>query len=142
MPRPHLKLLERDEIELIHEKATDLLEDLGVLIDNNAVISLFKEIGVNVKGKLVLVPKDLVRKALGKIKREITLYDREGKPYASLKGDSSYFNPGSTATKLLDYEENSIREPVMEDLVKLAILVDSLEHISLQSTAQCQVTSP
>jgi len=135
MPRPHLKLLERDEIKLIHEKATELLENLGVLIDNNAVISLFKEIGVDVKGKLLFVPKDLVRKALSKIKREITLYDREGKPYASLKGDSSYFNPGSTATKLFDCEENSIREPVMEDLVKLAILVDSLEHISLQSTA-------
>jgi len=135
MPKPSLRLLSRNEVKLIHEKGLELLESVGVFIDNDNVLSLFKERDIDVKGKVAFIPKDFIERALTKVKREIVLYDREGKPYAILGRDSSYFNPGSAATKLLDHKKHTIRKPLMNDLISLAILVDSLEHIALQSTA-------
>jgi len=130
-----MQLLSENDIKLIHEKALEILEKVGVYFDNKNALQLLKSAGANIEGKVAKIPRDLVESCLKKTPSRIVLYDRNSKPYAEIGGDNVYFNPGSAATKILDYENRKARSPRVEDLVKLIRLVDALEYLKLQSTA-------
>ena len=130
-----MQLLSENDIKLIHEKALEILEKVGVYFDNKTALQLFKSAGAKIEDKVAKIPRDLVEACLKKTPSKIVLYDRNGKPYAEIGGDNVYFNPGSAATKILDYGSRKARNPVVEDLIKLVRLVDALEYLKLQSTA-------
>ncbi|RLE54881.1 MAG: hypothetical protein DRJ40_09900 [Thermoprotei archaeon] len=136
MPRPTISLLSKNDIELIHEKALEVLEVIGVRIESRRVVNLLKSYGLEVsEGNVVKFPRDLVESKVKDCPHEFTLYDREGKPRLLVGGDRTYFNPGSAATKILDLRQNTIRDPTLWDLRDIAILVNELENIDAQSTA-------
>ena len=135
MPAPSLKLLERSDIEIIHEKALEILEKTGVYIDNEEALKLLSNAEATIKGKVVKIPRDLVEYCLKSTPSRVLLYDRKGRPYAEIGGDEVYFDPGSAATKILDYGSTEPRSPTLNDLAKLVKLVDALKNIKLQSTA-------
>jgi len=135
MPRPTLSLLSRDEKEILHEKALILLENVGVAIDDQRTLNILKSAGLSYEKGRVKFPRDVVEWALKRTPKEVTLYSRDGKPYATLSEDTVLFNPGSAANGILDYKSTDPREPVLEDLFKFSLVVEHLENIHLQSTA-------
>ena len=136
MPKPKIQFLTNDDIKIIHENAIKILEEIGVKIENENVINLLKENGCDVtQENIVKIPRNLVEKCLSHVPHEFTLYDRDGKPYVVIGYDYSYFNPGSAAIKLFDPINKELREPVLNDLKILAILVNNLSNIQLLSTA-------
>jgi len=135
MPKPILTLLSKEEVELIHEYSLKVLEEVGIKIEDDKVLEMLRRQGLEVKDKKVIIPSYIVKEALSKCPREIVLYDRDGKPYHILGKGETLFNPGSAAIKILDYGSMEPRSPTLQDLKKLAIIVDALEHIRAQSTA-------
>ncbi|OYT26272.1 MAG: hypothetical protein B6V02_02065 [Thermoprotei archaeon ex4572_64] len=135
MPKPRIQFLSIEEIKLIHEEALHILENVGVEVLNNSVVEILKREDCRVEKNLVKIPKDLVEKCLNYVPREVIIHDRDGKPYMRLSDDNSYFNPGSAASKILDPEDDKLREPILKDLKTLALLVNSLENIKALSTA-------
>jgi len=132
-----LQMLSKDEIETIHTKSTQVLETIGVEIDNENALKILDEAGatVNIKKKLAYIPEALVKESLRKTPTEVKLYRVDGKNNLLFGGNNVYFNPGSTALYMLDRETMNMRRPNTKDFVDFVRLTDSLEFIHAQSTA-------
>lgn len=134
--RPKLKILEDELVNEVIVEAKDILETLGVIVENQEGLDLFAKEGIveNERGR-ILIPADLVDKCLSYAPKSIKLYNREGKLAVNLEGDNICFDPGSAALNILDYETNDFRLPITSDYVKYARITDQLEHIGAQSTS-------
>ncbi len=135
MPKPSLSILERDDIERIHEASLYLLEEVGVFFESRRAIEIFKDEGISPEGYVVKIPRDLVESCLRSVPQEFQLYDRDGRPYTVIGRGMVHFNPGSAATKVLDYSSLCTRPATIKDMWDFSLLADSLHAISLQSTA-------
>ena len=132
--RPKVSLLDQETIELILEEATEILETLGVFIENEDAISLLAEQGIQPDSdRRIKIPRDLVQKSLSTCKSEYDLFDREGNKAVTIGGDNVCYDPGSAAINILDNGE--IRSPTTTDYIKFAHLVENLDNIKAQSTA-------
>jgi trimethylamine--corrinoid protein Co-methyltransferase len=132
-----MQLLSSDQVERIHLASMKLLEDAGVLINNDKALKLLRENGVDVdfNRKIARIPQHMVKESLVKVPSSIRLHSRDGKNDRILDGDNVTFNPGSAALYFLDFETKEIRRPLTKDLINLVKLTDALEHIQAQSTA-------
>ncbi len=129
------KLLERDEIEEIHNSTIYILEKVGVEVRNENALRLLKENGCEVEDRRVRIPEELAAECLKKSPSEIELYSRDGDRSLLIGGGNVVYNPGSAAIYFLDSETGEIRRGTSKDLERLVRLTDALEHIGAQSTA-------
>jgi len=130
-----LSILGREERKIIHEAALEILSKVGVKIPIKEVRGELVEAGAAVEKDVVKIPPDLVEWAIRKAPERIELYGRDGEVVAVLGGEKTFFNPGSAATKILDYEEGRVRNARLIDLFKFAVIADNLRNIAFQSTA-------
>ena len=144
MTRNPLQLLSRDEIETIHTTSLQVLEKIGVKIDNEEALRTLDKAGANVdfSKEAVCIPEALVKECLRKTPSEFRLYSTDGKNSLLLGGANVYYNPGSTAVYMLDRETMQMRQPLSEDFVDFVRLTDALEYIHAQSTAMLVVDVP
>ncbi len=133
--RPQIKILDEEHKQKILEEAKMILETQGVFIENQEAIELFNQNGINHEGSRYYIPPDLINKCLDTAPSEITLYDREGNEYITLKEDNVNFDPGSAAIFILDEETGDIREAISKDFIRFSKVVEQLKYIDAQSTA-------
>ncbi|MHA1167745.1 MAG: trimethylamine methyltransferase family protein [Candidatus Hodarchaeales archaeon] len=133
--RPETRLLDENHKENIYEEAKQIIETLGIFVENSEARALLDAEGVNHDGDRYFFPSDLVEKCMQSVPREIVLYDREGDKSAVLAGNEVNFDPGSAAIFILDENTGDIRDPVMDDFKRFSRVVDHLKHIEVQSTA-------
>ncbi|MHA1211517.1 MAG: trimethylamine methyltransferase family protein [Candidatus Heimdallarchaeota archaeon] len=135
--RPTISVLDEEIKEKVVVEALEILEELGVFVENKEALELLQQAGIEVdleKGKAKL-PSDMVTKAIESAPSSFKLYDRNGQESAVLGGDNICFDPGSAALNVLDRETNDIRPGVTKDFVEFTKVVDQLEYIKAQSTA-------
>ncbi len=133
--RPKLELLDANMVQDIKEQALDILEDLGIFVENADALELLKQHGITPsEDDRVRIPSDMVKKAVDSAPSVIQLFDREGNPSIELGGDNVCFDPGSAALTILDHNSTDVRKPVTEDFVRYAKVVQHLKHIGAQST--------
>lgn len=135
MPKPKISILSPSEKEEIHSKAITLLEEVGVSIQDKKVTEFLLKEGCKIKNGKILFSEDMVNESLKTVPHRIDLYNRDGNHVATLGEEALVFNPASAAIKILDFKSNEPRFPTLDDVKKLAILVDSLKNIDAQSTA-------
>ena len=135
--RPKVELLSRSFIEKIVDEAFILLGRHGVFVENVEARSLFKEAGMPVDetNLRVLINRKLIEDSLASTPLTVKLYDRTGRKEFVVGHDNVHFDPGSAAVKILDHSTQQERKPETADLVRLARLTESCEHIHFQSTA-------
>jgi trimethylamine--corrinoid protein Co-methyltransferase len=135
--RPKIAILPDDLKKKIIAEAFDILEEIGIFIENQEAISIFKQNGIKTdkKTKRTKIPRDLVQKSLKNAPSMIKIYNRDGKVAAKLGDDNICFDPGSAALNVLDPETNEIRSAVTKDFIEFTKIVEQLEHIHAQSTA-------
>lgn len=134
--RPKLEMLSPDLVGRITAEAIEILEAIGVFVENEEAFSLLADAGCRVDRdrRRVFIGEDLVRLSLGKAPKAIRVYDARGELAMDLSGDNVHFDPGSAAVNLYDYEAGSIRKPTSKDAVSFARLTAELEHYAAQST--------
>ncbi|MBQ2765216.1 MAG: trimethylamine methyltransferase family protein [Firmicutes bacterium] len=59
-----LEVLTKDEMQMVHEKACELLANKGVVFQSEKALETFKANGAKVEGQTVMIPKELVEKCL------------------------------------------------------------------------------
>ena len=135
--RPVLEILDRKFIERILNEAYELLEKVGIMVENEKALHLLAEAGAAVERSRhhARIGQHLVESALKTAPAAVTIFDREGHEALKLKDDHVYFNPGSAALNILDWETQRQRKPVTSDLVNFACLTEALANIRAQSTA-------
>lgn len=141
---PYLEFLEQKLMEQIIDEAFEVLERTGVLMGNKEGAKLLEDAGMKIlrrdgKGVVISITRSLVEKSLKAVPSSVKLYDRDGNDKSVItleKGsDKVYFDPGSSAPYVFDYQSKQAREPKTKDLVDLVKVADALPNIDAQSTA-------
>ncbi|MEW6456598.1 MAG: trimethylamine methyltransferase family protein [Acidobacteriota bacterium] len=135
--RPKVKFLEKNLIEDIIQEAFEVLEKIGVEVENREAIKLLSDSGanINISKNRVHIPQHLVEKSLKSVPSLIEIYNSTGEKSFKLEGDNVYFDPGSAAIKILDFKTQRFRKPLTEDYINFCKVTEEMENIKLQSTA-------
>jgi trimethylamine---corrinoid protein Co-methyltransferase len=132
--RPSFTLLDQALLERIVGEAYDVLQLVGVLVENQQATELLLAAGCRPRGQRLLISAALIQQCLKTVPRRITMYDRSGRPAMNLADREIHFDPGSSALNVLDWPAQKERKPTTRDLVDLARLTDALPHLAGQST--------
>jgi trimethylamine--corrinoid protein Co-methyltransferase len=124
-------------IERIVAEAREVLQEVGLEIHNDNVISILGDHGARVDSdrRRTFITGDMVDRALKSVPGCVRLYDIHGAETHVLSGDNVYFTPGSAALHVLDYQSGRMRKPTTEDYLLYAKVISQLENIASQSTA-------
>jgi len=135
--RPALSVLEPALVDRIIDESFTVLEQVGVLIDDERALARLGDggIGRDAASGRVKFPRAALERALAASPSSLTLHDRDGEPAAVLEGDNVHFVPGSSALRVLDRRTQQHRDAVTADFVEFVKLADGLRNISYLSTA-------
>ena len=131
------QLLSTEQKERIHLASLKILEEVGVMIQNDAALNLVDSHGgqIDRDKQIARIPQHLVNESIVKAPSTISLFSRDGKHDLVLEGNRVHFDPGSAAYYLLDSETLEIRRPTSREFADFVKLADALEHIHAQSTS-------
>jgi trimethylamine--corrinoid protein Co-methyltransferase len=126
-----LKILSQEEIEEIHQRALDVLQQVGCYFGHQEALSILEKRGAVVDhstgiGKL---PRNMVEEALRLCPSSMLLAARDPALDIHAEGDRVYFGPGTLPIKVRDLETGEIRMGTLKDCEDFARLIDCLEFI-------------
>ncbi len=112
--------LNKEQIELMHEKAMYLIENVGIHIPHKGIVEILSGYdGVKIVKDHVRFKSDLVLKALNSAKYDIPEYAQ----------NNWIISAGAQETKVFDLETAKIRETNSKDVVDLTKLGDALDTV-------------
>ena len=133
---PRVTWFTEEDRKRVVAEAVEILEKIGVFIENDEAIELLSGAGARVdsdKGR-VFIPAAMVEKAVESAPSRILVYNRHGEPVMDLGEDRIHFNPGSAALRIYDHKKKKARTPMTADLVRFSALTDALPNYVAQST--------
>jgi trimethylamine--corrinoid protein Co-methyltransferase len=138
--RPHLRVVPEPLLPQIITEAKRILAEVGVEVRGRPLKERLLAHGLQTAdtagdGERVLLPPEVVERAIRSAPREFALFTRDGRPHALLGGDRVHFAPGSSGLKVLDHRTGATRLADTRDYVDYVRLADSLEHIAYLATA-------
>jgi len=139
------KPLTDQEVETIHQKALDILEQVGIgYEDDLEALDMLDRAGCDIDRHTARIyfPRDIVTAMVAKAPREFTLYSRDGKNDLHLGQDRVYAGTGGTTVQILDLDSGKIRPPCLDDQYRIAKLVDTLENIHFYQSAVVPLDIP
>jgi len=133
--------LSRDKIGRIHESALRVLEEVGVKVDLDEALEIFSGAGarIDAEDKRVRIPARIVEKYIGSAPSTVILYGREPQNNLILEKTKVYMGTGGAALKVIDPDSGKKRASNLQDIARMAKLVDGLENIhfyTIPCTAQ------
>ncbi len=128
--RTHFRVLSDGQIEEILGAALEILERVGVQVNDKETVTLLKRGGARTEGEtLVRVPTALVQRALQSAPHRIVLANRDGQRNLVLARNRIYFGTGSDCPNVIDPYSNERRPCLFDDVARAAQVADALEHI-------------
>ena len=131
---PRVRWFEEDDRKKIVDEAKEILEEIGVFVENDEALELLDGAGAKIDAGRVMIPAALVEKALETAPERILLYNRDGSVAMDLGGDRIHFNPGSAALRIFDHKLGDARIPDTRDVRNFVTVTDALPGYSAQST--------
>ena len=124
-----LKVLTQDQIERISNASLEILETVGVRVQEENALQLLAKSGVEVdtKTQVVKVPPSLVKESLKKAPNRILLSGKTSEYDLELEGTNVYTFGGGSLVHVLDLEGRH-RLANSKDLEDLTRLQDKLEN--------------
>ncbi len=126
-----LKILKQHEIEEIHQRALDVLQEVGCFFEHEDAISILEKHGavVDHSTRIAKIPRNMVEGAMKLCPSSMLLAARDSKRDIHAEGDRVYFGPGTLPIKVRDLETGKIRKGTYKDCQDFARLIDALEFI-------------
>jgi trimethylamine--corrinoid protein Co-methyltransferase len=127
---PQFRVLSDDQIEEILSASLEILERVGVRVEDEEGVRILKEGGAHgIGGSNVKIPAFLVKKALASAPGRIVLSGRNRKRDLVLEKDRIYFGTGSDLPFFIDPHTGKRRRTVFEDVVNAGRVADALPNI-------------
>jgi len=123
------KILSITQIEDIVSTAYNILERVGVEVNDDQVIKLLKDAGCVAKGKIVFIPSFIVKECLQTAPSKITISNRNSDIAMNLEKGNIYFGAGSECPFLDDPYTGERRHWLTKDIEDAARIADSLPNI-------------
>jgi len=128
-----LKALSEQEVAQIHEATLDILENCGVKMHNDRMLSFLQEQGLPVDRQegVVRFSRTCIEDALSSVPSEFEVYDREGE-FAFLLGDGEpVIAAGHNAILWVDSETGATRPATVADVELSARICEQLACIDV-----------
>ncbi|MCP4719762.1 MAG: trimethylamine methyltransferase [Desulfobacteraceae bacterium] len=129
MDSAHYARMGGQECKKIHMATLEILERTGVDVHDEKAGNLLVKGGATRDGIRIRIPEHMVTKALSTAPERITLYDRNKKVAIRAWGHNTHFGGGSDCLNILDHRTGKRREPVLQDVVNAARIMDGLPEI-------------
>ncbi len=125
--------LSEESAERIHETAMRVFEEVGIEVNSDRALDLFRDTDARVdeQNRRVRVPRDMVMNLVSKAPSQVILHGRVKKHDLTLGGSRVYAGTGGTALNVLDRKDGHKRVATLDDLKEIARLVDNLDNIHL-----------
>ena len=130
--KPYLKLAEDEEIERINTASLEILEKTGVEVLHDKALQMLNEAGAKVdfKKRRVRFPGELVEEQVKNARKYFVMAARSPEKDVVLKPNCVYTRPISGPEFIMDHRTQEWRKVTTEDVREWAILNDGLEHIN------------
>jgi trimethylamine--corrinoid protein Co-methyltransferase len=131
---PQLQLISNEQIEEIHNRTLDILENTGVLFEHQGALEFLESKGcaVDYEHMSVRFPKEFVEQAIINAPEKFNLYNSQGKLIMELGEGHSYYAPGPGASNFAqDGEVN--RFGTVADLEQAIKIMEDTKHFSMNS---------
>jgi trimethylamine--corrinoid protein Co-methyltransferase len=123
------RVLSESQIEEIASTAFNILERVGIQVNDVEILKLLKDAGCIIKDKNAYIPSSLVNECLVTAPKTISISDRNGNLAMVLEKDRVYFGAGSECPFILDPYTNERRHWLTKDIENAAKIADSLTNI-------------
>ena len=130
--RDWIKILSDDEIEKIHERSLDILNQVGIRIEHNEGLKVLQEAGaeINFERKIAKIPPNLVQQCLNTTPPSFILAGRNPAHDCHIQpGGRPYSRNGGGSDFTLDLETDEFRPLLHKDVIDYFRLMDALDHI-------------
>ncbi len=134
---PGIKILTEEQVKKVHEEALRVLENMGIIFDYPEARQILRDAGCRVDEdtKKVYFPPELVNRCIESAPQTFDLYDRNGEYYCTFGDGKTRFNPGSSASNILESDGKTVRLSAVRDLKLLTKVAQSLPHIDFVSSS-------
>lgn len=129
LPGGQYKPLSGGDIERIHDTALKILEEIGIKVELEEALALFKRHGARVEGSIVRIPSKVIEKGLELVPHRFLMAGREEANDLHMEDRRVYLGTGGAALTVLDLETGRARPGTLQDIARLARLVDALENV-------------
>ncbi len=135
--RPSLNVLSNALIKQILDEAKRILAEIGIEVRGSTLRQRLMAQGLKMDaaGERLLMPPDVVERAIESTPGSFTLFDRNGRPHADIGGERVHFVPGSSGLKVLDHRTGKTRLANTADFAEYVRLADGLPNIAYLATA-------
>lgn len=129
--RLHLPIIDQDKILKLHDATSYLLANVGMRVQGQDVTRRLLDYGCRKSGDRMLFPAEILEKALSTVPREITLYNKNGKPLICLgRKDQQYFVTHADQLEIIDPITGCVRPFLRKDTQLMCRLANKLSNIS------------
>ena len=122
-----LNLLDKDEIEAIHQASMKVLSEVGMVLTHPLALEILLAAGANLQGNRVLFPSDLVEACLDKCPGKVSVHSRGGNVKNLGDGSLNFHNLGG-ARDIFDYATGKHRFAELQDVRDATRLLDALPN--------------
>ena len=124
------KVLTEAEVQRLHNVALELLQEVGIQVNNAQAFNIFEEKGaiVDRETSIIKIPRSMVEDAIACAPSRVLLAGRSPKHDLLLEGSRVYMGTGGTAIYVLDLDGEK-RPSTLQDVADIARLVDALDNI-------------
>jgi trimethylamine:corrinoid methyltransferase-like protein len=133
--RPSLRLLAESDINRIIDKAWDVLEEVGVEIEDQEILDICRDHDFPVERNRVFFNRECGTPFITSAPKSFRLYGRDDRTGIEIGNEEVHYDPGSAAVFWLDPESNDHRRARSEDCKNIAQLVQGLDQYHIQSTS-------
>ena len=133
--RPSIKYLSDAEVERVHEKALEMLEDLGMKFEGAEAREYFAKAGAEVSGQIVKIPRSIIEEGLKTVpkREEFVLYGRTPDKDVHVKDRVPSLAAMTMATHVLDPETGLRRKATDRDLALITRIMEKLDTVTIAS---------
>ena len=132
MKMNRIEVLEKEEIDLIHFKTLELLENVGVKVESEEARNLLKNNGATVdeKSQYVKFSEDLILEQVRKAPDHFKLWGVDKSYNFEVNTKNVNFATVGTPVKIYDpSKKNMIKKTILEDTIKQIRIVNTLKNI-------------
>ena len=127
------KPLAEEEIDKIHQSAMQVIEEVGFQVNSEVAIDLFERAGAHIdkETQVVRMSQNNVMELINRAPSEVKLCGQIEKNDLLLGGSRVYTGTGGTALYIWDQDSGQKQLATIDDLKRIAKLVDGLDNIHL-----------
>jgi trimethylamine---corrinoid protein Co-methyltransferase len=123
--------LSEEDVDRVVHQALWVLEHIGMRMTGSQALASLEAAGARVEGGCVRFPPNLVRRAIARCPRVVTMAGETMESDVVLNGEKSFFNVSGCGAKTLDHRTGQLRPSTLTDLREGTAVLDATAELDV-----------